>query len=194
VTEVREASRLELNWYNGGIENPGQLGSVITACAAVAAGYARHVLCFRSITEGSAQGAEGRASVTMGTRGGPARISNFASWLAPFGAPSTANWIAMYAQRHFHTYGTTREQLAQLALNSRANAALNPTAIYHQPLTLADYLGARMISTPLCEYDCDVPCDGATAVIVSSADTAADLRRPPVVVEAIGTAQRGRNS
>ena len=222
VTEVQEALRLQLNWYSGGIESPGQLGSVITACAAVAAGYARHVLCFRSITEGSAQGAQGRASVTMGARGkagapgGPGgaqadaaspggeggsgtrrpapRIGSFASWLIPYGAPSAANWIAMYAQRHFHEYGTTREQLAQLALNSRKNAALNPNAIYREPLTMADYLGARMISTPLCLFDCDVPCDGATAVIVSSAETAADLRRLPVRVEAIGSAQRGRNS
>src|SRR5205085_1544912 len=61
VVEMQDALRLELDWYNGGLENPGQLGSVITACAAVAAGYARHVLCFRVVTEGSAQGTGGRA-------------------------------------------------------------------------------------------------------------------------------------
>ena len=51
-----------------------------------------------------------------------------------------------------------------------------------------DYLGARMISEPLCLYDCDVPCDGATAVIVSRVDTAPDLRKPGIQVEAVGTA------
>ena len=51
-----------------------------------------------------------------------------------------------------------------------------------------------MISSPLCLYDCDVPCDGATAVIVSRAETAPDLRKPPIQVEAVGTALRGRPS
>jgi acetyl-CoA acetyltransferase len=190
VTEVQEALRLHL-------ENPGQLGSVITAVAAVAAGYARHVLCFRTVTEGSAQGGGGRASVTMGGGGGGGssyRAGGFASWLLPYGAPSAANWIAMYAQRHFHEFGTTREQLAQIALNARKNAALSPKSIYRDAMTMDDYLAVRMISTPLCLYDCDVPCDGGTAVIISSADTAPDLRRPPVHIEAVGTALRGRNS
>src|SRR5207245_5889254 len=94
VSEVQEALRLKLNWYNGALENPGQLGSVVTACAAVAAGYARHVLCFRTVTEGSAQGEKGRASVTMGAGGSSGhRAGGFASWLLPFGAPSAANWI-----------------------------------------------------------------------------------------------------
>jgi acetyl-CoA acetyltransferase len=195
VTEVQDALRLNLNWYNGGLENPGQLGSVITACAAVAAGYARHVLCFRTVTEGSAQGDKGRSSVTMGGGGGGEyRAGGFASWLLPFGAPSAANWIAMYAQRHMHEYGTTREQLAQIALNCRANAGRNPKAIYRDPMTLEDYLSIRMISSPLCLYDCDVPCDGSTAVILSAADTAADLRRPPIRIEAVGCALHGRNS
>ena len=55
----------------------------------------------------------------------------------------------MMAQRHFHEFGTTREQLAQIALNARKNAALNPKAIYRDPMTMDDYLGVRMISTPV---------------------------------------------
>jgi acetyl-CoA acetyltransferase len=112
----------------------------------------------------------------------------------PFRAYSAANWIAMFAQRHFHEYGTTREQMAWIALNGRRNAARNPKAIYREPMTLEDYLSARMISTPFCLYDCDVPVDGATAVIVSRRDAARDLRRPPIGVEAVGTALRGRPS
>jgi acetyl-CoA acetyltransferase len=194
VPEVQDALRLNLNWYNGGLENPAQLGSVVTACAAIAAGYARHVLCFRTVTEASAQGDRGRASVTTGGGGGSHRVGSFMQWSIPFGAPSAANWIALYAQRHFHQYGTTREQLAQIALTCRANAARNPKAIYRDPMTLDDYLSARMISTPLCLYDCDVPCDGGTAMVVSAAETAPDLRRPPVRIEAVGSALWGRNS
>jgi acetyl-CoA acetyltransferase len=197
VSDVQEALRLELDWYNGGIENPGQLGSVVTAAAAVAAGYARHVLCFRTVTEASAQGDGGRASVTMGGGlggGGGFRIGGFMQWALPFGAASAANWVAMYAQRYMSTYGLTREQLARIALTCRRHAALNPKAVYRDPMTLEDYLGVRMISTPLCLYDCDAPCDGSTAMIVSAAETAPDLRRPPVAIEAIGSALRGRNS
>lgn len=196
VVEVQDALRLELDWHNGALESPGQLGSVIAACAAIACGYANHILCFRTVYEGSAQGSGGRASVTMGGGGRSSsfRASGFMQWSLPFGAPSAANWIAMYAQRHFHEYGTTREQLAQIALNGRRNAALNPKAIYTEPMTLDDYLGVRMISSPLCLYDCDVPADGATAVVVSRADAAPDLRKPPITVEAIGSAIRGRPS
>jgi acetyl-CoA acetyltransferase len=115
-------------------------------------------------------------------------------WTLPFAAPSAAIWLAMMAQRHFHEFGTTREQLAQIALNARTNAALNPNGIYTDPMTLDDYLNVRMISSPLCLYDCDVPCDGATAVIVSRAETAPDLRKAPIQVQAVGTALRGRPS
>ena len=66
ITDLHDALRLNLNWYNGGLEQPGQLGSVIGACAAVAAGYARHVLCFRTVKEGSG-GASWKDSATART-------------------------------------------------------------------------------------------------------------------------------
>ena len=196
LVEVQDALRLDVGWYTGGIELPGQLGSVIDACLAVAAGLATHVLCFRSVYEGSAQGKEGRSAVMPGggSRGGSFRASGFMEWTLPYAAPSAATWIAMFAQRHFHEFGTTREQLAQIALNARKNAAVNPKAIYRDPMTMDDYFDARMISSPLCLFDCDVPCDGGTAVIVSHADTVAGLRRPPIHVEAVGTALYGRPS
>ena len=115
-------------------------------------------------------------------------------WTLPFGAASAACWIAMFAQRHFHEYGTTREQLAQIALNARRNAGLNPAAVYRDPMTLDDYFAARMITTPFCLFDCDVPVDGSTAFIVSSVEAAKDLRKTPLRVEAVGSALRGRPS
>jgi acetyl-CoA acetyltransferase len=108
-------------------------------------------------------------------------------WLGPFGAISAAHTLAMNAQRHFHAYGTTRETLGWIALNQRANAALNPAAIYRGPLTMDDYLSARMVTTPFGLYDCDVPCDASTAVIVSSVDALASVSSRPVFVEAVGT-------
>jgi acetyl-CoA acetyltransferase len=196
LVEVQDALRLEVGWYTGGIELPGQLGSVIDACLAVAAGLATHVLCFRSVYEGSAQGKQGRSAVMPGggDGGGSFRAGSYMQWTLPFAAPSATTWIAMFAQRHFCEFGTTREQLAQIALNARKNAEVNPNAIYRDPMTMDDYFDARMISSPLCLYDCDVPCDGGTAVIVSHADTVADLRKPPINVEAVGTALYGRPS
>jgi acetyl-CoA acetyltransferase len=203
VTEVHDALRLNLNWYAGGLESPGQLGSVINACMAVSTGMADHVLCFRTVWEGTAQGDKGRAAVMPGIGGGGGgaggggglpRVGGFMQYTLPYGAPSAANWIAMMAMRHFHEFGTTREQLAWIALNGRRNAALNPKAVYRDPMTLEDYLGIRMISSPLCLFDCDVPADGSTAVIVSRADASADLRHAPVRVDAVGTAIHGRPS
>jgi acetyl-CoA acetyltransferase len=195
VVDVQDALRLNLNWYAGGLELPSQLGAVINACAAVACGLATHVLCFRTVWEATAQGKGGRASVTAGGSGsGTFRAGGFMQWSLPYGAPSAANWIAMNARRHFHEFGTTREQLAQIALVARHNAGLNPKGIYREPLTMEDYFAARMISDPFCLFDCDVPADGSTAVIVSRADSVYGLRRPPIQVEAIGSAIHGRPS
>jgi len=190
AAEVHDALRLELDWYDSGIETAGQLGSVVKAAMAVACGLATHVLCFRSVWEGSAQGTQGRKGIGAGVP----KVTGTMEWSIPFAAASAAVWIAMYAQLHFHRYGTTREQLAWIALNARRNAAHNPKAIYRQPITLEDYLGARLVATPFGLYDCDVPCDGATAVIVSARERARDLRRPPIGIEAVGTALRGRPS
>lgn len=193
ISDVHDALRLELNWFSGGPEQPGQLGSVVDACAAVATGLARHVLCFRSVWESTAQRGGRRAGIGTGG-GGSFRASGMTQWTLPYGAASAACWIAMFAQRHFHEFGTTREQMAQIALNARKNAAKNPKAIYRDPMSMDDYLAARMISEPFCLFDCDVPCDGATAVIVSHVDAARDLRKPPLRVESVGTALRGRPS
>ncbi len=193
--EVMDALRLKCGWYNSGLETSGQLGSVINACLAVAAGLATHVLCFRSVYEGTAQGEKGRSSVMPGGGGGGTfKASGYTEYNLPFSAPSAAIWIAMFAQRHFSQYGTTREQLAWIALNARRNAEVNPKAIYRDPMTLDDYMSVRMISTPFCLYDCDVPCDGATAVIVSRRDRAKDMPNAPLRVEAVGTRIDGRPS
>src|SRR5581483_4678683 len=84
-------------------------------------------------------------------------------------------------------YGATREMLGWIAINGRTNAARNPAAIYRDPMTMDDYLSARPITTPFGLYDCDVPCDGSIAVVVSDAAVAPDLPKPAIRVEAVGT-------
>ncbi|GLB83358.1 thiolase C-terminal domain-containing protein [Mycobacterium kiyosense] len=180
VTALEAALGIRPTWHNGGIETFGPGGSVIAAMLAVSAGLARHVLCFRTLWEATfnEQMKQGKIVPSGGRT---------TSWQWPFGATSAAHTLALNAQRHFHRYGTTKETLGWIALNQRANAALNPTAIYRDPMTMEDYLGARPITTPFGLYDCDVPCDGAVAVIVSAVDAARDLAKPPVLVEAVGT-------
>ena len=184
VTALVSALGLRPTWHNGAAETFGPGGSLIEAMLAVAGGLARHVLCFRTLWE-STYAARVRSGEIA--QAAPARAADRSAWFAPFGATSAAHTLAQGAQRHFQRYGTTRETLGWIALNQRANAALNPTAIYREPMTMDDYLGARPITTPFGLYDCDVPCDGAIAVIVSAVDAARDLAKPPVLVEAVGT-------
>jgi acetyl-CoA acetyltransferase/uncharacterized OB-fold protein len=180
VTALESALGIKPTWHNGAMETFGPGGSVIAAMLAVAGGLARHVLCFRTLWEASHNALIKRGKITPA--GG-----RTTSWQMPFGATSAAHTLALNAQRHFHRYGTSRETLGWIALNQRANAALNPTAIYRDPMSMDDYLSARPITTPFGLYDCDVPCDGAVAVIVSAADTAGDLAQRPIRVEAVGT-------
>ena len=180
VTALEAALGIRPTWYNGGGETFGPGGSVIAAMLAVAGGLARHVLCFRTLWEATYGELVRRGTIR-------ADHSRVAGWMWPFGATSAAHTLAQNAQRHFHRYGTTRQTLGWIALNQRANAALNPTAIYRDPLTMDGYLTARLITTPFGLYDCDVPCDGAVAVVVSAVDAARDLAKPPVLVEAVGT-------
>ena len=181
VTALEGALGLHPTWINGGMDTFGPGGSVIAAMMAVATGMARHVLCFRTVWESTFNELlkAGRAVLPGGGR------TN--SWQIPFGATSAAHTLALNAQRHFARYGTDRKTLGWIALNQRANAALNPTAIYRDPMTMDDYLAARPITTPFGLYDCDVPCDGAVAVIVSAVDVARDMAKPPVRIEAVGT-------
>jgi acetyl-CoA acetyltransferase len=188
--EVQDALRLNLTWFQGSAELPGQLGAVVAAMMAVSTGLCRHVLVYRTVTESSAQGGGGRAAVL-----GSERAHSYGVWSAPFGGTSPVNWLAPVAMRHMHEFGTTREQLGQLAVTFRRHAALDPgAAVFTAPLSLDDYLGARMISTPMCLLDCDVPADGSTALIVSTAAHAPNSPNGAVRFEAVGTAARGRLS
>ena len=184
VTALTEALQLRPTWVNGAREVPGQIGSITAAMLAVAAGLCRHVLCFRTVWESSHA-----ALVRSGqwrTPGG--RATGMTEFRAPFGAVSAAQWIGCHASHYLHRYGVGREVLGAIAVTARAGAARNPEAIHQDPMTLDDYFAARVVTTPFGLYDCDVPCDGAVAVVVSAIETAYDRPRPPVLVEAVGTA------
>jgi acetyl-CoA acetyltransferase len=178
---LQDALRLKVAWHSGGGEGPAQLGAIVQACAAISLGLCRHVLVFHTVVD---------SKPLVGT--GSQRATADMQWLLPFNAVSPANWHALEAQWHFQRYGTTREQLGWIPITLRANAARNPDAVYRTPLTMEDYLTARMISTPLCLYDCDVPVEGSTAFVVSFAEYQADAPKPVAQIHAVGTARRER--
>lgn len=193
VIMLKEALGIDLSWYLGVGDGPGQLSSVINAVAAIASGQARHVLCFRTLDEYSAQ-RRAKAALTAPNAAEQPRVSGPYVWQRPFNALSPVNSQAMMAMRHMHDFGTTKEQLGWVAINARRNAMLNPRAAYRDPMTMDDYLSARMISDPLGLFDCDAPFDASTVVIVSRLDAARDLRNPPLRIVAMSGAAYGRNS
>jgi len=186
--EVQDALRITTTWRQGIVE--GMALPCYGPALAVAAGQARHAVIWRTVKEGSAARAAGGRPAYGSTK--PVAEGPLA-WLLPVGMLSPVVQVAPYAARYMHEFGVSREQLAWIPVTQRAHAALNPDAVYRSPLTVEDYLGARMISSPMCLYDCDVPVDGATAIVVSAVETVADLRAP-VRIEAMAGVVEGRPS
>lgn len=183
IKTIEEALQLRPVWVNGGGDLPGQIGSITQAMLAVAAGLCRHVLCVRTVWEAS------HAALVRSGRWAPGgtRATDMVEHRMPYGAVSAAQWIGVNASHYMHRYGVGREALGHIAIAAREGASRNPEALYRDPLTMDAYLSARMITTPFGLYDCDVPCDGAVAVVVSAVETAADRPKPAVLVEAVGT-------
>jgi acetyl-CoA C-acetyltransferase len=156
----------------------------VHAAAAIAAGLCQVAL----VTYGSTAASERFA---IGTGAGGHVMDPPDSFEAPFG-PTIVGSYAMVAQRHMHEYGTTSEQLAEIAVTMRKHAALNPHAKYRDPITVEDVLASRIISSPLHLLDCCMISDGGGALVLTSAERARDRRRPPVVI--LGGAEAVRHS
>ena len=112
---------------------------------------------------------------------------------APYRPRYPISQFALAAARHMHEFGTTREQLAEVAVAAREWARLNDRAFAREPLTVEDVLGSRMISTPLTSKDACLVTDGGGALLVTSAERAASLRRPPALLLGGGEAHWHRN-
>lgn len=130
-----------------------------------------------------------RRGRTLGTGGfGHTRVSGADLYQAPYGLPLVGSY-ALVAQRHMHEFGTTSEQLAEIAVGVREYAALNPNAMYRDPITVEDVLASRMIADPLHLLDCCIVSDGGGAFVMTTAERARDLRKPPVRVLGAAGAQ-----
>lgn len=156
------------------------VASLRAAAMAVATGVADHVL-----VPGGWNGFSGaRVRETTATDVGSIPGGEIArDFYLPFGLTAPPQWYALMARRHMHEFGTTERQLGAVALAMRRHAQLNPAALMHgKPLVMEQYLASPMIASPYRLFDCSLETDGAAAFVVTSAERARDLRRPPVYV------------
>jgi acetyl-CoA acetyltransferase len=190
IPALQDALRIHVNWYSNCGETAGQFGAVFNAIGAIAAGYCRHVLIFRTMYEATAR----KTSFANALNKPGDRVRGPFAWYAPYHTYAASLQQALFFNLYVHESGIRPEQVAQIAINGRRNAAINPAAVYRTPITFDDYMASPIIATPLHLYDCDVPIDGSTAIILSHIDAAKDMPNPVTRIEAVGSNMRYRNS
>ena len=160
------------------------------AVGAILSGQATTVLAYRSLNGRSGARFGLARNQSSGARAGGG--GTYDEYFHPYGLLTPGQIFAMIAQRHMSRYGTADTDLAGIALACRARANANPAAQMHnRKLTMSEYLEARMISKPLRLFDFCLETDGACAVIVTTAERAADLRQPPVLIRAVAQGSIG---
>ncbi|HBY45061.1 MAG TPA: thiolase, partial [Chloroflexi bacterium] len=150
------------------------------------------------IAHAAAAIATGRCEVALVTHGesGRSRVGQMpypssaqslrGQFEAPYGLPQPVGAYAMAATRHMHDYGTTHENLAEIAVATRKWAMMNPKAMMQDPITIQDVLDSRPIAYPFNLLDCCLVTDGGGAYIMTSAERAKSLKQTPVVVLGVG--------
>jgi acetyl-CoA acetyltransferase len=163
--------------YGGGAA----VGLVAHAAMAVATGAAKNVVVYRALN--------GRSGQRMGQGVSGSIISSDLihwSWYMPFGLLTPASWIALQAQLYMHKYGATSEHLAHVAITQRKHAQNNPNAaMYGKPMTMDDYMNARMVCEPLRLFDCCQEDDGGCALLITSPERAKDMKQKPAVIRGV---------
>lgn len=154
---------LSVSWaYLGTAGSAGPVASIINAVHAIESGQATTVLCI--------------AGDNYDVGGHFKLMDNFSRGLRNYGTPlgfGGANGLFGIIQRkHMETYGTRREDLGRISVDQRRSAQRNEHALLRGPLTIEDYLNARIIADPIRLYDCVLPCAGAEAVVVTTLDRA----------------------
>jgi acetyl-CoA acetyltransferase len=180
--EVAEYMGIRPTW----VDSTGVGGStwefmVEHAYAAIAMGLVDVVvLTYGSTTRADLKRKRRTANLSFGGRG-PVQFD------APFGHTLIAKY-ALTTMRHMHEFGTTIEQLAEIAVSARHNASLNPEAYYRDPITIDDVLTSRMMAEPLTKLHCCIRSDGGGAIVLASEDRARDCAKAPVWVLGTGEA------
>ncbi|MFD5759228.1 acetyl-CoA acetyltransferase [Streptomyces sp. NPDC127044] len=178
--EVAEYLGLRPTWVDSTAVG-GATWEVMAAHAtdAIAAGHAEAVLLvYGSTARADIKAGRRTGNLSFGARG-PLQFE------VPYGHTLIAKY-AMAARRHMHTYGTTLEQLASVAVQARANAALNPEAMFRTPITTDDVLSGPMIADPFTKLHCCLRSDGGAAVLLAAEEYVRDCRTAPVWILGTG--------
>ncbi len=180
--EVAEYLGLRPTWVDGtGVGGSTWEFMVEHATAAIAERHAEVVvLAYGSTARADLKRRDRRANLSFGNRG-PVQFD------APYGHTLIAKY-AMAARRHMHDFGTTIDQLAEIAVSTRHNASLNPGAYYRTPITIDEVNGSSMIADPLTKLHCCIRSDGGGAVVLTSRERARDVATSPVWVLGTGEA------
>lgn len=180
--EVAEYLGLRPTWVDS-TSVGGSTWEVMAAHAAdaIAAGHANAVLlAYGSTARADLKARRRTANLSFGS-GGPLQFE------VPYGHTLIAKY-AMAARRHMHQYGTSLEQLAEIAVQARSNAARNPEAMYRTPITVDEVLSGPMIADPFTKLHCCVRSDGGGAVLLAAEEYVADSAKRPIWVLGSGTA------
>ena len=180
VVTLAEYLNLKPRYIDGtNIGGSSFVAHVAHAAAAIHAGLCRVALILYGSTAAS-------NAMAIGT-GGQIGRDPAAAFSTPYGL-TTVGGYALVAQRHMQKYGTTSEQLAEIAVTMRRHAGLNPVAKMRSPISIEDVLASRMISEPLHLLDCCIMSDGGGALVVTSLDHARDLKQKPALLLGSGEA------
>jgi acetyl-CoA acetyltransferase len=168
--------------YTGSMSMGGNTGGALIQMGAMAidAGMADYVACVFGDT----------------ARTGGSRFNRASGWGDPWsiwGMYGAAANSAIAASRHMALYGTKSEQLAEVAVACRKHASMNPNAVMREPITIEDHQASRMVVEPFHLYDCCLISDGGVCVIITSAERAADLKQPSVLISGMGQAYTTQN-
>ncbi len=182
VTIARRLGVKNLRWwdkttYGGGAS----CATIMHACAAIATGLATTVVCHRARNRGAKTSRPWAQERVLAKDDKGLHL--------PWGLIRPVDIIGMWAHRHMHEFGTTREHLGNVAIAARKHAQRNPGAMMKdRPLDMETYLKGRVIGYPLHFYDCCLETDGALACIVTSVERARDLKQKPALVHSIAQA------
>jgi acetyl-CoA acetyltransferase len=146
---------------------------ILTAVAAIEAGLAKNVVCYRAMN--------GRSGFRLGG-GREMAARGITQYTAPFGWITYPQAMAMWCRRHMVEYGTNEEQLGEIAVTLRENASHNPRAMQRAPISMDDYMNSHMIVEPFRMLDICLESDGACAVVVTSSERARDMKHKPVYI------------
>jgi acetyl-CoA acetyltransferase len=188
LDSVAEVLGLNINWY-GQTWSHGRFcaGSIQWASFAVHHGLADYVACIIGQGRGRRMvGGAGDAEGTRETGGGHGESPHY-------GMTSPGSGAALAARRYFHKYGAGSEDLAAVPIAFRKHASLNPGAIMQKVITMEDYLNSRLVCEPLHLFDYSLVNDGGVCLIVTTAERARDLKKPPVYISGMEGIKAGRH-